>query len=82
MVERVVLSVKIGQLSLPVPEFIRGSSHVPAPASSLKSESLLIEQGLLSLEAKPVQSASLGFQCKHSLVHRSLPESVATCLLT
>ena len=41
------------------------SSVLPARAFSQKTMSLLVEQALLSLEAKLVQAASPCFQCNH-----------------
>ena len=50
------------------------SSVLLARAFSQKTRSLLVEQDLLSVEAKLVQPASHCFQCNHLQVPENLPE--------
>jgi len=55
-------------------QFGKQSSVLSARAFSQKTRSLLVEQGLLSVEAKLVQPASPCFQCNHLQVPENLPE--------
>jgi len=73
-----VLSVKTGQLSFLVSALSGKAACCWLEPFHRQSESLLVvEQALLSLEAKPVQPANLCFQCSHLQVDKVLPESVA-----
>jgi len=69
--KRAVLSVKSGQLSFVVFQFVKQSSVLLARAFSQTTRSLLVEQALLSLEAKLVQPAS---PCNPLQVPKKLPE--------
>jgi len=55
-------------------QFVQQSSVLLARAFSQKTRSLLVEQALLSVEAKLVQPASPCFQCNHLQVPENLPE--------
>jgi len=63
--------VKTGQLSLMDIQFVKQRSVLLARAFSQKTRSSLVEQALLSLEAKLVQPAS---PCNHLQVLKNLPE--------
>jgi len=53
-----------------------------ARAFSQKTRSLLVEQALMSVEAKLVQPASPCFQCNHLQVPENLPEWLLFDFLT
>jgi len=63
-------------------QFVQQSSVLLARAFSQKTRSLLVEQGLLSVEAKLVQPASPCFQCNHLQVPENLPEWLLFDFLT
>jgi len=55
-------------------QYVQQSSVLLARAFSQKTRSSLVEQALLSVEAKLVQPASPCFQCNHLQVPENLPE--------
>ncbi len=63
-------------------QFVKQSSVPLARAFSQNTRSLLVEQALLSIEAKLVQPASPCFQCNHLQVPENLPEWLLFDFLT
>ena len=63
-------------------QFVQQSSVLLARAFSQMTRSLLVEQALLSVEAKLVQPASPCFQCNHLQMPENLPEWLLFDFLT
>jgi len=61
---------------------VKQSSVLLTTAFSQKTRSLLVEQALLSVEAKLVQPASPCFQCNHLQLPEKLPEWLLFDFLT